>query len=318
VTPNDPGNTTLKPERGTEVELGFEAGLLDERLSLELTYFDKTTTDAILRRPIAPSLGFSTNPYVNIGEISNKGFEIASSARILTRDDLGWELRGTLATVKNEVVDLGDIEPFGTITRTREGAPVGSFHTQKVIRVDEANNVAIVTDTLEFVGNTIPGWESTITSTVNFLQNFTFYAQMDMRGDVYKQNFSDDFRDRQFRNSDRYVRRDEILSADERLRRFGPFRTEAGTSVTFGNVNGMYIEDASYIRLRELSLSWSMPADVAATMRAKSATLTFAARNLKTWTSYSGLDPETTWSEGREFFTVPAEKRFSFRVSLTY
>lgn len=318
VTPDDPGNTELKPERGTELEVGFEAGLIDERLSLEVTYFSKTTTDAILRRPIPPSLGFDTNPYVNIGEITNKGFEVAASARVLTRDQLGWELRGTLATVKNEVVDLGDIAPFGTTTRTREGAPVNSFHTHVVRQVDVANDVAIVSDTLEFVGNTIPGWESTLTSTVNFLSNFTFYAQLDLRGDVYKRNFSDDFRDRQFRNSERYLRRDELLSDDERLRRFGPFQTESGESITFGNVNGAYMEDASYIRLREMSLSWQVPERLASAMRARSANVTIAARNLATWTDYSGLDPETTFREGTEFFTVPAEKRFSFRLSLTY
>ena len=317
VTPNDPGNNALKPERGTEVEVGFEAGLIDERVSLELTYFNKTTTDAILRRPIAPSLGFSTNPYVNIGQVSNKGFEIASSARIITRQDLGWELRATLATVKNNVDDLGDIEPFGTLTRTREGAPVGSFHTQVVRSVDEAGGFAVVSDTLEFIGNTLPGWESTVSTTVNFLSYFTLYAQLDMRGDVYRRNFSDDFRDRQFRNSERYVYRND-LSADERIRRFGPFKNESGQTVTFGNVNEMYVEDASYARLREVSLSIRAPESMASVLRARSASFTFAARNLKTWTDYTGLDPETTYSDSTEFFTVPAEKRFSFRLSLTY
>jgi TonB-linked SusC/RagA family outer membrane protein len=318
VTPNDPGNTTLKPERGTEVEVGFEAGLLDERVSLEVTYFDKTTTDAILRRPIAPSLGFNTNPYVNIGQVSNKGFEIASSARIITRQDLGWELRATYASVKNNVDDMGDIEPFGTLSRTREGAPVGSFHTLVVQSVDEANNIATVSDTLEFVGNTLPGWESTLSSTVNFLSDFTLYAQLDVRGDVYRYNNSDQFRDRQFRNSARYVYRNEELSADERIRRFGPFKNLKGESVTFGNVNGMYIEDASYARLREVSVSYRAPESVASLMRARSASFTVSGRNLKTWTDYTGLDPETTFSETTEFFTVPAEKRFTFRVSLTY
>jgi TonB-dependent starch-binding outer membrane protein SusC len=320
VTPQDPGNDALKPERGTELEMGFEAGLLNERVSLEVTYFDKTTRDAILREPIAPSLGFSQNPYVNIGEITNKGIEVASSARILTREDLGWELRGTLSTVKNNVVSLGGIAPFGTTKRTREGAPVGSFHDYVVKRVDEANNVAIVSDTLEFIGNVLPGWESTLTSTVNFLHYFTLYAQLDMRGDVLKQNFTDDFRDRQFRNSPTYAYRNDptFMSADERLRRFGPFKTESGQDITFSQVNGMYITDAGYKRLREVSLTYTAPERLASAMRARSASFTFAGHNLKTWTKYTGLDPETTYVSAEEFFTVPAEKRYTFRVSLTY
>ena len=317
VTPDDPGNASLKPERGTELEMGFEAGLLDERVSLEVTYFNKTTTDAILRRPIAPSLGFSTNPYVNIGKITNKGLEVAASARVLTMQDLGWELRGTLATVKNNVEDLGDIAPFGTIQRTREGAPVGSFHTYRILSVDEANNKAIVSDSLEFIGNTIPGWEGTLTSTVNFMKYFTLYAQLDVRGDVLKRDFSSDFRDRQFRNSPTYAYRND-LSADERIRRFGPFYTQGGSSITFSNVNEMYITDASYTRLREVSLSFAAPEEIARSLRARSATFTLAGRNLATWTNYTGVDPETTYVDATEFFTVPAERRYTFRVSLTY
>lgn len=317
VTPNDPGNSALKPERGTEIEAGFEAGLLDERLSLEVTYFDKTTTDAILRRPIAPSLGFDQDPYVNIGKLTNTGFEIAASARVLTLPDLGWELRGTLATVKNTVEDMGGIEPFGTVTRTREGAPVSSFHTHVVRGFNATMDTAIVSDTLEFIGNTIPGWESTLTSTVNFLRYFTVYAQLDMRGDVLKRDFSSDFRDRQFRNSPTWNYRDQ-LSEEERLRRFGPFKTESGDDITFSQVNGMYITDASYLRLREVSLSFAAPERVAQAIRARTASFTLAARNLKTWTDYTGVDPETTYVEGTEFFTVPAERRYSFRVSLTY
>jgi TonB-dependent SusC/RagA subfamily outer membrane receptor len=318
VTPSDPGNTTLKPERGTEIEAGFEAGLLDERVSLEVTWFSKTTTDAILRRPIAPSLGFSLNPYVNIGEISNQGLEVAATARILTMPNLGWETRLTFNTIKNEVVDLGDVAPFGTLSRTREGAPVNSFHTYVVRRVDEASNVAIVSDTLEFVGNVLPGWEGTLSTTVNFLKNFTLYGQFDVRGDVYRYNSSDQFRDRQFRNSERWVKQNEVITADERIRRFGPFRNESGTTVTFGNVNGAYIEDASYVRFRELSLTYTVPESVARLMRARGASLSVAGRNLAIWTDYSGLDPETTFTDNSEFFTIPAEKRISFRLNLNY
>jgi hypothetical protein len=72
------------------------------------------------------------------------------------------------------------------------------------------------------------------------------------------------------------------------------------------------------MRLREVSLTFSAPESIAQAMRARSASITLAGRNLKTWTDYTGLDPETTYVEGTEFFTVPAERRFSFRLSLTY
>jgi TonB-linked SusC/RagA family outer membrane protein len=319
VTPNDPGNTRLKPERGTELEAGFEAGLWDERVSLELTYFDKVTTDAILRRPIAPSLGFDTDPYVNIGKISNRGFEVAATARLLTRQDLGWEVRGTFNSVKNRVEDMGNVAPFGTTTRTREGAPVASFHTQRVKSVDVANGFAMVSDTFEFIGNTLPGWQGTLGSTVNFLRNFTLYGQFDFIGDIYRRNNSEDFRDRQFRNTELWVRQNELLTPEERLRLFGPFRNSRGETVAFGNVNEHYIEKAHYTRFRELSLTYRVPESVSSRLlRSREASLSVAGRNLATWTPYSGLDPETTYTESTEFFTIPAERRWLVRMSVRY
>jgi TonB-dependent starch-binding outer membrane protein SusC len=80
VIPQDPGNPNLRAERGTELEFGFDAGILGERLGLEVTYFDKTSRDIILARPLAPSAGFTQNPPVNIGEMINRGVEVAANA----------------------------------------------------------------------------------------------------------------------------------------------------------------------------------------------------------------------------------------------
>ncbi len=319
VEPLNPGNSSLKPERGTEFEVGFEAGLFDERLSLEATYFHKTTTDAILSRPIAPSLGFGQNPLFNIGEILNSGFELAATVRVLTLPNLGWEQRFTVNTLKNEVTDLGAVEPFGTLYRTREGAPVGSFHTYVIRRFDLTNNVAIVSDSLEFVGNVLPGFVGTAGTTINFLRNFTLYGQLDFRADVMRYEGSAQFRDRQFRNSEKWVRRNDVLTQEERLARYGPFRTEDGRSLTFGNVAGAYIEDAKFLRLREVSLSYRVPQVAARTLlRASEASISVSGRNLATWTPYTGLDPEAIYAANTEFFTVPADRRVLVRLSLRY
>jgi TonB-linked SusC/RagA family outer membrane protein len=319
VVPEDPGNTGLKPERGTEIEAGFEAGLFNERVSLEATYFHKTTSDVILRRPIAPSLGFNQNPYVNIGKVLNRGVELAATARLVTLPSLGWEARLTFATLHNEVLDMGGVEPFGTTYRTREGAPVGSFHSFRIRHVDVAKDTAFVSNDLEFVGNVLPGWEGTAGTTVNFLRGFTLYGQFDFRGDVLRFEGSAQFRDRQFRNSERWVRRNDtsFMSAEERLRRFGPFRNEKGETVTFGNVNEEYIEDASFVRLRELSLAYRIPTEFAARyLRVREAGISVAGRNLVTWTPYSGLDPETIYQNNTEFFTVPADRRWLVRLTV--
>ena len=78
VTPNSFGNPDLKPERGKEIELGFESELFN-RLSLDFTYFSKQTDDEILSQPLAPSSGFPGNRFVNIGRVDNHGIELQAA-----------------------------------------------------------------------------------------------------------------------------------------------------------------------------------------------------------------------------------------------
>ena len=331
VTPSNPGNPDLKPERGEEIEAGFDLGLFNERLGIELTYFNKTSRDLILSRPLAPSSGFSQNPDVNIGELVNKGFEVAANAQLITRQNLGWEWRVAMNTLENEVTDLGEITPFGTTNRVTLNRPAYSFHSRKIRSYDIANNVAIVSDTVEFVGNLLPGFEGNTSTTVSLFNTLRLYAQVDWKNDFYIFNSTDEFRERQFGQGERWVRRNVVvdpetgetfLSAEERLRRFGPFRTESGTQLAATNVGLAYIEPGDFIRLREVSATITLPREWANLLRSQGASLQIAGRNLGLWTDYTGVDPEVNSSQGAnsrsEFLTVPQAKRFVARINLQF
>lgn len=315
VVPYDPGNSKLKPERGSELEAGFEAAALNDRLGIDLTYFDKTTTDAILRRPISPSLGFSQNPYVNIGKIVNRGLELALTGRILTLENVGLESRLSINTLHNEVVSLGGIAPYGTLNRVAEGMPVNGFAAYRILELRDT--IAVVDTALTLVGNVVPGIEGTFGTTLNLFKRITLYGQLDYHGDVKRYNGSGQFRERQFRNDANFVIPDK-LSKEERLRRFGPFIDLNGNPVAFGSVNEAYIEDGSFLKLREVSLSYRLPTSLLGRLSMQDATLTVSARNLATWTKFTGLDPETVYGENQEFFTIPAERRILVRLNVRY
>jgi len=85
VTPGSFGNPQLKPERGEELELGFDAGVLSDRVNLAFTYYNRSTKDAILNVPLPPSVGFPGSQVVNLGETRNWGTEWALDARLLDR-----------------------------------------------------------------------------------------------------------------------------------------------------------------------------------------------------------------------------------------
>jgi TonB-dependent starch-binding outer membrane protein SusC len=325
VIPQNPGNRDLKPERGQEFEAGIDLGMFAERLGIELTYFNKTSRDIVLSRPLAPSAGFTQNPLVNIGELVNRGFEIAATAQVITTSTVGLEWRTAMNTLHNEVTDLGDVEPFNQLNRVTEGRPAYSFYSRKIRSYDVANNLAVVSDTVEFVGNLLPGFEGNTSATLSLFNTVRFYAQLDWKNDFYIYNNTDQFRERQFGQGERWVRRNDPsfgMTDQERLERFGPFVTESGTPIAAGNVNQAYIEKGDFMRLREVSATFTLPRNWANAIRAQGASLQFAGRNLALWTDYSGADPEvntsTAGNSRQEFLTVPAARRFVTRVNLQF
>lgn len=323
VLPANPGNPDLGPERGVEWEFGFDAGLFNERVGLEVTYYNKTSENLILSRPIPPSLGFSSNPLVNIGEMENRGWEVSLNSTLLESDLFSWDARVNLSTNENEITDLGEVEPFGSTQRVLPGFPANGYWTHTVRQVDEANNRAVVSDTLEFVGNPNPGFEGNVSSTFTIAKNIQVYAQVDWMYDYILYNNTDQFRERQFGTGERWVRRNEILSADERLRRFGPFVRESGSAINASSVNGMYFEKGDNVRFRELSVTYSLPESLAGQIGASRASLSVGARNLALWTDYRGADPEvlsaaTTGFGRTDFLTVPQPRSLIARVNVTF
>jgi outer membrane receptor protein involved in Fe transport len=140
VTPLNVGNPNLKPEVAREIEAGFDASLLRDRLSVELTYYNKVTHDGILSALISPSSGFPGNHFINIGQFSNRGIELALQGSPISRGAVRVNLRGTLATNRNRIDVLGQPTPLpntdvGQLTGAYnvEGFPVGSFFFKRVV-----------------------------------------------------------------------------------------------------------------------------------------------------------------------------------------
>lgn len=111
--PLNVGNDSLGPERTTEIEAGFEAALLDDRLALDFSYYYQKTTDALFSVRQIPSLGFLGSQLDNVGEIQNKGIEANLNATILNMYDLGWDLTFNAYTNRSKVLSLGGAPAFG-------------------------------------------------------------------------------------------------------------------------------------------------------------------------------------------------------------
>ncbi|HEU5209467.1 MAG TPA: TonB-dependent receptor, partial [Longimicrobiales bacterium] len=329
VTPESFGNADLKPERGTEIELGFETALFD-RLSLDFTYFSKRTRDAILERETAPSGGFPGDQFVNVGEVSNHGIELAAVLQALTRDNLAIEIGGNVATNNDEVEDLGDI-PFISIGSQRHvvGYPIGGFWSRRVVSADRDPATHAVSNILcdggpggapvpcaqapqVYLGPSIP----TLTAAV--FTNITISNRLTLHGLV-------DFQDGHMRyNVGEWGRCGAVVPVCEAIYRPENFSTEylAGISaVALTNaVDGAFIQEASFAKLREISATYRIPEQWLGRVGLSTASLTVAGRNLATWTDYRGLDPESRipGAAGSDQAVLPQLTQFVASLSFSF
>jgi outer membrane receptor protein involved in Fe transport len=332
VVPLNPGNQKLRAEKGQEFEAGFEAGFVDDRYGIDFTFFNKKTRDLLIQRPIAGSLGFTQNPYVNIGEVQNRGIELAVRGQLVTMRNVGLETRVSLTTLHNELKSLGGVAPFGTgvnnLNQYREHLPLGGWFAQRVKQVFASDGYALVSDTTEYGGSPIPTYEGTFSSDLSLFRNFHFTGLLEFKGGHKKFNTSPYFREKAFTQEERFQRRNDpaYMSAEERIRLFGPYRNSLGATVATSAIVDDYLQDASFVRLRELAFSWTAPERMAGLLKANSASIAFGGRNLKLWTKYSGgWDPESVTYVpatgvffAADFLTMPQPQRFFLRLNLGY
>jgi len=332
VSPGDPGNPDLKPERGKEFEAGFDAGFLEDRLGLELTYYNKRSTDLIVAVPTAPSSGFGGG-IANLGEVVNRGLEFLVRATPVRRSAISWDATLNGSTLHNEIIEIGTggtfINNFRAFT---EGRQIAAYWAHKIRSVDVGANRVITSDTAEFIGNQMPTFQANLTNTVTLFRNFRLYAQLETKRGHYAYNVNQENRDRSRINSFEVVNPADRggYSPEERLRRLGQYYSErTGTVVGVANVKDPYMQKADHVRLREVSLTFLVPQSLLFTQRLSGASITLGGRNLALWKSdYEGDDPEVlgvgSAASGvnqlfnADVFTTPPSRRFIARFNVQF
>ena len=316
------GNPNLKPERATEFEGGFDAKMLDQRVNLELTYYSKLTKDALISRVLPPSAGVSTSRFENLGSVKNAGVEGQITAQLLQDKRFGWDASFAGSANSNKLVDLGPVPPIiGTLIQERAGYPLFGWWSRPITGYADKNGDGLldvtevtVGDTAVFLGYSAPRYEMTFNNGFDFLDRTLRIATLF----DYKGGYKGDNDTQRIRCQNRVNCREEAdptASLEHQARvvalRDNPARTQAG-----------FIEDGSFVRWRELSVTYSAPDRMATRVfRAQSASLTFAARNLHVWTKYSGVDPEASYGSGNvpnDFQTAPPPTYFTLRLNLGF
>ncbi|HVS59707.1 MAG TPA: SusC/RagA family TonB-linked outer membrane protein [Gemmatimonadaceae bacterium] len=314
------GNPDLRPERGSEIELGFESALIGGRLGLDVTYYNKTTRDALMRVQVPPSTGFAGTQLQNLGKIANSGFEMVLTATPLRRAQLTMESTLSLSTNHNRLVSFGDNRAaivFGTyapVQRYQEGYPLAAYWAQRVQydasgkMIKNAAGQPIIDPVSVYRGPSVPTREMAFSNDFIIFEKLRLHSLFDYKGGHYLFNVKDWRRDRaavSWATVNPQADPDEVLARK------------------FAAENYFDIQKADFVKLRDLSLSYDLPAKLLGRV-ADRATLMFAGRNLKIWTKYGGADPEVSFDGGRDAFnrndswTLPNPRRYTVSLALGF
>jgi TonB-linked SusC/RagA family outer membrane protein len=312
LVPQSFGNPQLKPERSTELELGFETSLLADRFNLSYTHFGRNVSDAIVNVGLPPSVGFPGSQVVNIGKVKAWGNELAANLQILRGRRVGWEIGTQLANNGNRIEDLGGQEFLtaggGGQAQHRVGFGIADFFLYKVRSAELNSTGGVVSAVCDggtgkagleqggpdapcpigtftgdpaprvLWGHSQPTWQAGFNTTVTLWENLRLYARMDGNGGHWQSDTEIRALHNQGSTKDVIERDDPFLQTYRAIEADAPGTYKAG-----------------FLKLRELSASYTLPPSVMRKARAASGSITVAGRNLSMlWTAQHG------WNTSRD------------------
>ncbi|MGH7477682.1 MAG: SusC/RagA family TonB-linked outer membrane protein [Longimicrobiales bacterium] len=288
------GDAGLQPERQSEIEGGFDATLFDSSVLFEATVFQKNISDLLLQRTLAPSTGFATQIF-NGGELRVRGLELALSATPIRTGDFRWISRTTFYGDRSEVTSLPvpafETGGFGTSLgafRIEEGASA----TQIVANagLDADGNIIVAK-----VGDANPDFRIGFANDLEF-GRFQLSSLVDWSKGNAVINLTQFLADAGANSVDFKANPQPLTLADGTVVQLGAGERRITRRGNLRDSRG-YIEDGSYVKVREVTLGYELPVDLfqrIAGPALQTARLSLSGRNLLTFTDYLGLDPEVS------------------------
>ncbi|QYA26990.1 SusC/RagA family TonB-linked outer membrane protein [Gramella sp. MT6] len=317
------GDLDIAPERQDEIEFGFDAGLLDNRLGIEFTYYKQKVTDLLLPRELAPSSGFSSR-IENVGNLENEGIELLLKGTPIRTEDFNWDITATYTKNDNVVTKVaggGQFALAGSFATNYviEGEPLGVFYRQFYAR-DPDGSISLDENGYPFSGRTEDGSSSKVIGDPNpdwfgsLINEFRFMG-FDLRVQLDAVQGFDVF------NWNRRLLDNVIFGGGSNVGEELLGNRPKGYGGAQANIFEEFVEDGSFVKLREVSLAYTFykPFNYIDNIR-----LSLVGRNLVSWDDYSGWDPEINAAgqsngvRGFDFAGVPIPRTFQFGVNVSF
>jgi hypothetical protein len=264
VTSGDP---TIKPERQKEYEAGIDATLANGRADLSLTVYQRNISDLILVQTIAPSIGQQFRAFSSTSTLRNRGVEASLGLQPIRTRDASWLFRTTFSMNRSRITHLS----VPTFQTGGFGTSLGTF------QIEEGKSATQIAGREGVVGDAYPDFQMSFTNDIDY-RGFSLGFLFDWKhgGDII--NLTEFLYDAGQNSKD-------YLSAG------------AQRQYEFGSKTGVYVQDGSYLKLREVTLGYTLPDRFTSRIFGSSvrfARLSLSGRNLLRVTTYRGLDPEVS------------------------
>ena len=339
-------NPDLKWEKTGQFDVGMEIGLWQNKLTFDIAYYNKKTTDLLLDCPLPHSTGFST-VYKNIGSVRNSGMDLMINARPVTTNDFSWSSTVNLNYNKNKILHLGendeDIEMNwwvgGSESILRVGENMSAFYGYRRLGVytqEDYNNGlcdlnqvgrAKRTEKKEIIGKGMPDW------TGSWINNFS-YKNFDLTMDLQfvwgvetMQQFYHSTYDRfGITNGLSNILYDAYNGSNPETMQQAVYLCNSGHAGQDTTIDDSWIANGSYLRLNMLQLGYTFDSEVAKKIGLQGLRVYASGNNLFLITSkdYNGYDPEGTsqgdnkFGQNMTFFSYPRARTFTFGVNVTF
>ena len=330
-------NESLKWETTTQHNIGVDIGLLGNKITLNADYYHKNTTDMLIFTQLPTTSGFEGTRQ-NVGEMINKGLEVSLDVNVIDNLSFGWNVNANYYKNVNEVTELngetifgGFVNDQGNVTKIEEDEPVGNFFgyvseginrdTGNVIFSDLDNNGIINDNDRTIIGNALPdfSWGVTNTFTYKGFELIAFFQGVHGQ-DIYNATRFELESQSSFKNQS-------ITTLD----RWTPSNPDGSLPIAaFGDPNNngrastRWVEDGSFVKLRELTLSYNFPTNWVKKLKLSNLKIYAQGRNLFVWTDYSGYDPEVSRDGGSvissniDYGTYPQVKTYIAGMNLSF
>jgi len=358
------GNPDLKPEKGSEYELGFESDALRGRIGVDFTYYHKKMTDLLVSIALPPSAGFAGSQLQNLGSTLNDGVEMSLMATPVDRRNFQWESRVNFAYNRNKLLALDTIRtcqpwfgetcqpgkslaediPGGAsytpgVQRNRPGFPLGGFWVRyptkdangKYMFTGTSPNLVPVYDTaFKYVGPAWPPRTASWSNTFSVFGSIAVYSLFDYQGGHYQMNYKEYNRCATVANGPNCERLAKPGVSPEDRALYGA--TGTPTTVTLPMTQTLFLEKADFVKLRDVSVSYTLPRSLTSKTRMESASIVLSGHNLAMWTKYTGLDPEVNGygsnvirgsGSSSQFvrvdaYSMPMTRRYTMQLNVNY